>query len=173
MAGSCAETAMWATSVGNEYGQVLNCLLTIKEFGGIKSMVRGLVHRYKKRGKAAPSVLYTNRDCCSSAPGQPGKVQQMFIAWPDLNVCLNIGHFMRWLAVGCSTYAHQLHGTFMAMMASCILELDPMDMVALQKAKKAELISQPLHNPSDASINKHLTKKEVQLHYQKGTRGSI
>ena len=78
-----------------------------------------------------------------SSTSQRGKVQEMLMAWPDLNVCLNIGHFMRWLAVGCSTYAH------MAMMASCILELDPMDMVAYNQTsyKKRSPAALPEGNP--------------------------
>ena len=44
----------------------------------------------REGGKAAPSVLYTDRDCCSSTPDQPAKVQQIFMGWPELNVRLDI-----------------------------------------------------------------------------------
>jgi hypothetical protein len=78
---------------------------------------------------------------------------------------------MRRLAVGCTTDAHQLHGTFMAKMANCIFELDAGDMAALQKAKKSELASRGLKNLSNVDVARHITKDEVQLHCRRRTRG--
>lgn len=41
---------------------------------------------------------------------EQGKLQTRFWEWPNLNIRLDIWHFMRQLAAGCTTDAHCLHG---------------------------------------------------------------
>ena len=77
---------MWATSVANEYGQVLNCVLTVKEFGGLEEMVDGLARRYSTAKQESPTVLYVDRDCCGAQSGTAGKIQELFSVWPDIIV---------------------------------------------------------------------------------------
>ncbi|CAM4535379.1 unnamed protein product [Leuciscus chuanchicus] len=66
LAGEAAGTAAWVTDVGNEFGQVLMCVLTEAEGDGLLPMCSGLVERYRRAGEAPPEVLYVDRDCCSS-----------------------------------------------------------------------------------------------------------
>lgn len=47
LAGYSAGTALWATNVGNEFGQVLISVLTAGEGHGLRHMTAGLVDRYK------------------------------------------------------------------------------------------------------------------------------
>jgi len=53
------------TNVGNEFGQVLNCVLTTGEGAGIDDLCQGIVKRYKDAGEPEPAVIYVDRDCCS------------------------------------------------------------------------------------------------------------
>ena len=37
--------AQWVTDVGNERGEVLNCVLTVGEGMALNKMIRGIIHR--------------------------------------------------------------------------------------------------------------------------------
>ena len=122
LAGASARSALWASSVGNEIGQVLMTVLTAQEGSGLEVMCKGLVDRYDKAKVQPPALMYTDRDCCSSSG--VGKTKASFAAWPNLITLLDIWHFMRRIAVGVTTDAHQLYGPFMAALSDCIFEWD-------------------------------------------------
>ena len=64
--GSAANSASWATNIGNERGEVLISVLTQSE--SIKSLsntINGLMDHYMKASVDPPILLYTDRDCCS------------------------------------------------------------------------------------------------------------
>ena len=103
------------TNVGNEHGQVLVSVLTAKEGSGLSKMAGGLMKRYKDASVDPPVLLYVDRDCCS------GKSKALFAEWDNLLIRLDIYHFMRRIATGCSTESHQLHQTFMARLSQCPL----------------------------------------------------
>ena len=57
---------MWATNVGNEWGEVVMSVLTQSEGApGLQRMAEGLMSRYKHAGRTQPLLIYTDRDCCS------------------------------------------------------------------------------------------------------------
>ncbi|XP_051250139.1 uncharacterized protein LOC127359931 [Dicentrarchus labrax] len=56
LAGAAAQTAAWATNVGNEHGQVLLSVLTDAEGAGLLSMAAGLMRRYRDAGVEPPSA---------------------------------------------------------------------------------------------------------------------
>lgn len=60
-------TAMWLTSVGNEYGQILISVLTSQEGPGLDMMAADLVKRYHQAGVEPPVVLYVDCGCCTEA----------------------------------------------------------------------------------------------------------
>lgn len=65
--GAAANTASWATNVGNERGEIVISVLTESESSdALLPMVEGLMARYEKAGKTPPVLLYTDRDCCCS-----------------------------------------------------------------------------------------------------------
>ncbi|XP_056603683.1 uncharacterized protein LOC130420422 [Triplophysa dalaica] len=134
LAGAASGTAAWCTNVGNEHGQVLVSVLTAAEGHGLDSMAAGLMKRYREAGEAAPKVMYVDRDCCSQH-GQSW-VKVMFSEWDELEVRLDIWHFMRRFAAGVTTEAHPLYGIFMARLSTCIFQWDPEDVAALQRAKE-------------------------------------
>ncbi|MCI4379004.1 hypothetical protein PGIGA_G00222790 [Pangasianodon gigas] len=125
LAGHAWGTVQWMSSVGNERGQILISVLTAQEGPGLDSMVSGLVSRYQQAGVAPPVLLYVDSGCCVDK-GQ-SKLQTRFGGWPNLNIRLDIWHFMRRLATGCTTDAHPLYPTFMARLSACIFEWDPHD----------------------------------------------
>ena len=96
------------TNIGNEHGQVLVRVLTAKEGSGLSKMDGGLMKQYKNASVDPPVLLYVDRDCCS------GKSKALFAEWDNLLIRLDIYHFMRRIATGCSTESHQLHQTFIA-----------------------------------------------------------
>ena len=82
-----AGTALWATNVGNEMGQVLMGVLTASEGVGLAPMTNGLMTRYSTAGVAPPQVLYVDHDCCAASIV---KTKELFDLWPDLLVSLDI-----------------------------------------------------------------------------------
>ncbi|MCJ8732679.1 hypothetical protein PDJAM_G00214140 [Pangasius djambal] len=98
LAGHAWGTVQWMSSVGSERGQILISVLTAQEGPGLDSMVSGLVSRYQQAGVAPLVLLYVDSGCCVDK-GQ-SKLQTWFGGWPNLNILLDIWHFMRRLATG-------------------------------------------------------------------------
>ncbi|KAJ8364716.1 hypothetical protein SKAU_G00135470 [Synaphobranchus kaupii] len=98
LAGFAADTAAWATNVGNEFGQVLISVLTSAEGEGLLPMAAGLMQRYRIAGVAPPQLMYVDRDCCSSVGGS--KTAAAFHEWDELVVRLDVWHLMRRFAGG-------------------------------------------------------------------------
>ncbi|XP_043078372.1 uncharacterized protein LOC122327230 [Puntigrus tetrazona] len=112
LAGHGRGTALWVTSIGNEVGQIVTSVLSVQEGPGLSRMVAGVMERYSKAAIPPPVLLYVDCGCCVS-DGATSKLQTRFGEWPDLHIRLDIWHFMRRLAVGCTTDAHplsHLHG---------------------------------------------------------------
>ena len=165
--GAAANTAAWVTNVGNERGEVVQSIVTASE--GTPSLVRladGLVERYAKAAQPPPRLLYTDRDCCAA------KFVELFARWGGLVVRLDIWHYMRRLAGGCTTESHPLYGTFMKQLSSCIFEWDMQDVELLISAKRGELVSAGILSPSDAALRKAISKEELARHCRRRTRGA-
>ncbi|XP_052450243.1 uncharacterized protein LOC128011639 [Carassius gibelio] len=169
LSGPAKGTAQWLTSVGNEIGQVLMSVLTANEGAGLDLMAAGLMERYRSAGVDPPTIIYVDCDCCKKV-GET-KLKRRFSGWPDVIVRLDIWHFMRRLAVGCTTDAHQLYPTFMARLSSCIFEWDAGDLTLLRQAKREQLIQQGWPTLSEAELDHHLTKAELLQHCRRRTRG--
>ncbi|MEQ2169900.1 hypothetical protein GOODEAATRI_029781 [Goodea atripinnis] len=167
LAGTAKRTALWLTSVGNEHGQILISVLTAQEGAGLDRMASDLVKRYEKAGVDPPVALYVDCGCCAEA-AETTKLQARFSGWPQLLVMLDIWHFMRRLALGCTTDAHQLYPLYMSRMSACIFEWDAGDLALLREAKAQQLQAQ---GPSSADVDRHLTREELALHCRRRTRG--
>ena len=170
--GAEANTASWVTNVGNEKGEVLNSIVTTSE--GIASlgvMADGLINRFSQAGVVPPVLLYTDRDCCSIDEGV-SKYHVLFSAWENLLIRLDIFHFMRRCAVGCTSESHPLYPVFMASLSRCIFEWDQEDLDALYAAKKAELSANGVRNPSREAVRNAVGKRELAHHCRRRTRGA-
>ena len=168
LAGNSSGTAAWATNVANEFGQVLMCVLTASEGVGLGPMAVGLVKRYAGTGVPPPKLLYVDRDCCE---GGAVKVKDLFGQWGDLPIHLDIWHFMRRFAVGCTTEAHPLYGVFLGRLSQCIFEWSKEDLELLKQAKGSELKQNGVLDPTDETIIHSITKKELTTHCRRKTRG--
>ena len=167
--GEAAKSASWATSIGNEKGEILQCVLTTSEsMDSLKVMANGLMDRFEKANVASPVAIYTDRDCCSN--NQPSKFNSLFNRWDGLQVRLDIFHYMRRLAMGCTSESHPLYGTFMSHVSRAIFEWNELDLKLLRSAKKGELTKGVIRNPSDAAVNKAVTKDEMARHCRRRTR---
>uniref|UniRef100_UPI00358E8398 uncharacterized protein n=1 Tax=Myxine glutinosa TaxID=7769 RepID=UPI00358E8398 len=169
--GETGNSASWCMNIGNENGEILLSIITTSEAcPTLKDMANGLMDRYQKAGKEPPKLLYTDRDCCSMFG--PSKFAVLFNRWEDIEVRLDIWHFMRRLALGCTTESHPLYGTFMARLSHCIFEWDKADVDALAHAKKSEMVKMGLSNPSESAVHKAITREELARHCRRRTRGA-
>ncbi|RVE68755.1 hypothetical protein OJAV_G00094820 [Oryzias javanicus] len=132
-------------------------------------MAAGLMKRYRDAGEAPPKLMYVDRDCCSRH-GQ-SMVKNLFSEWEELEVRLDIWHFMRRFAAGVTTEAHPLYGVFMARLSACIFEWDPEDVAALRRAKEAELATKKSGHVSKKTVSAQISRRELALHCRRRTRG--
>ena len=170
LAGLAMQTAAWATSVGNERGEVLTTVLTTSEaHDALEPMAAGLVARFSSAGKPPPKVLYTDRDCCCPRTGR-SRLQQLFAGWPHLTVRLDAWHFMRRMAGGTTTTSHPLYGMLMSRLSACMFIWESEDVERLERAKRAELVAKG-HNPTDHAVRTAVTRQELALHCRRRTAG--
>ena len=170
MAGKAAGTSSWLTNIGNEFGQVLNSVLTTSEGSGLEALTKGIIDRYTTANIKPPDVLYVDRDCCAKRSSSSTKL--LFGDWPNLEVRLDIWHLMRRFADGCTTNAHPLYGTFMSHLSSCIFEFDAEDVRLLRQAKASEIeATEGRSNLSTADLDSRITKAELSKHCRRKTRG--
>ena len=170
MQGAAVDMANWATSIGNERGEIVHCILTASESTpSLKKLADGLMERYRRGRQQSPLLLYTDRDCCCQHG--PSKYQQLFSGWGGLQVRLDIWHYMRRIALGVTSEAHPLYGLFMSRLSSSIYEWDAGDFALLMEAKKAELMKAGVPNPKDAAVKKAISRNELMRHCRRRTRG--
>ena len=101
----------------------------------------------------------------------PSKYQVLFSAWGNL-IPLDICHFMRRLAFGCTSEAHPLYGVFMSQFSGCIFEWDDRDYNRLLAAKKGQLKASGVKSPSDYAVQNALNKTEL-ANCKRQTRGTM
>ncbi|XP_075340662.1 uncharacterized protein LOC142399987 [Odontesthes bonariensis] len=169
LAGHSKGTALWVSSVGNELGQILNSVLTVQEGPGLDRMAAGLMERYRQAAVAPPKVLYVDCGCCITEG--LSKLQARLGEWPDLHIRLDIWHFMRRLAVGCTTDAHPLYPAFMRALSSCIFEWDAGDLDLLRRSKTKQLQQEQRPGITRSMVDSHMTKKELSTFCRRRTRG--
>lgn len=168
MAGEASRTEGWATSVSNEHGQVLQCVLTVGEGEGIGKLVEGIVSRYTTANVSPPVLLYVDSHCC-------GKHKTMDIfrsAWPDLLIRLDIWHFMRRLATCVTTDTHRLYAAFMGQLSHAIFQWDKSDLALLKTAKRSQFVLEGKYDVTEADVLDGLTRKEMAQHCRRRTQGT-
>ena len=132
-------------------------------------MVAGVMERYRQAAIAPPLLLYVDCGCCISEGSS--KLQTRFGEWPDLRIRLDIWHFMRRLAAGCTTDAHPLYPTFMGCLSTCIFEWDAGDLSLLRRAKREQLKQEGVPALSDAAVDAAISKRELSQYCRRRTHG--
>jgi hypothetical protein len=156
--------------VSNEVGQILISVLTAQEGPALDTMAADLIRRYSNAGVAPPQLLYV--DCFSFVCPVPSRQHsQRFVGWPDLVVKLDIYHFMRRLASGCTKDAHPLYPIFMSRLSSCIFEWDSGDVALLRQAKREQLKREGVPGITEKLVDQQISKEELALHCRRRTRG--
>lgn len=79
---------------------------------------------------------------------------------------------MRRMSRGCTSESHPLFGTFMAQLSNSIFQWDEQDVDLLMSAKRIQLQSAGIPDPSNAAVRKALTAKELARHCRRRTRGT-
>lgn len=169
LAGHGKGTALWVSSIGNEVGQILMSVLAVQEGPGLDRMARGVMERYRRAGVPPPVLLYVDCGCCVSEG--TSKLLCRFGEWPDLHVRLDIWHFMRRLASGCTTDAHPLYPTFMACLSACIFEWDASDLALLRQAKREQLLQEGVPTITHQLVDSKISKQELAQFCRRRTRG--
>lgn len=95
----------------------------------------------------------------------------MFHEWGDTALRLDVWHFMRRFAAGCSSESHALYPTFMSRLSGCVFEWDSEDLQRLYAAKQSELRAKGVWSVRKEDVSLHVTKKELALHCKRHTRG--
>lgn len=170
LAGRAAGTASWCTNVGNEHGQVLISVMTDSEGEGLADMAEGLMQRYQLSNQPPPKLMYVDRGCCFGT-GNNSKLQELFHEWSDLIIRLDIWHFLCRFSVACTSQSHALYSAFMSRLSACLFEWDAEDLTRLRRSKEAELSSGVWSLEKD-NVDLHISKKELQLHCKRRTRGT-
>ena len=168
LAGDGTGTAAWATNVANERGQILMSVLTASEGVGLQPMAAGLMKRYADAGVPQPKVLHVDCDCCG---GGAVKTKDLFSQWSKMVISLDVWHFMRHIAVGCTTESHPMYAVFLGRLSQCMFEWSQEDLQLSQHAKRCELTRSGVRDPSDEDVIKHISKKELATHCHRKTRG--
>ncbi|XP_030268423.1 uncharacterized protein LOC115579081 [Sparus aurata] len=169
LAGHGKGTALWVTSLGNEVGQILISVLSVLEGPGLSTMASGIMQRYHQAAVPPPVLLYVDCGCCVS--DGMSKLQTTFAEWQDLNIRLDIWHFMRRLAVGCTTDAHALYPSFMGGLSACIFEWDAGDLTLLRQAKRQQLRQEGVPDIIDHLVDTRIRKEELSQYCRRTTRG--
>lgn len=171
LAGQDANTASWVTNVANERGEILQSVVTTSESSVLlKDMADGLMKRYRKANEPQPTVMYTDRDCCSI--NESSKLSTLFHEWADLEIRLDIWHFMRRIAVCVTSESHPLYATFMGQLSDCIFVWDAEDYSKLKAAKAGMLREAGMRRVSEIAVMKAITKEEMAQHCKRRTRGA-
>ncbi|XP_057700251.1 uncharacterized protein LOC130920813 [Corythoichthys intestinalis] len=157
------------TNIGNEFGEVLNSVLTTGEGAGLEELCQGIVTRYKNAGQAEPEVIYVDRDCCNQSG--VSSVTKLFHPWRSA-VRLDSFHFMRRFNCGLTTEHHPLYGTFCTKLSACIFEWDQDDVHRLKEAKIEEWKSTHSgYAPSEEQLMATISSAELKRHCRRRTRG--
>ncbi|XP_030219179.1 uncharacterized protein LOC115548574 [Gadus morhua] len=169
LAGEIGDSAAWMSNIGNEFGQVLNSVLTAGEGAGLEELCQGVVTRYRNAGQPEPEAIYVDRDCCSQSG--VSAVAKLFRPWRSA-VRLDSFHFMRRFNCGLTTEHHPLYGTFCAKLSACIFLWDQEDVQRLKEAKRAEWKSSHSgHTPTDDQLMATISSAEMKRHCRRRTRG--
>ena len=107
-------------------------------------------------------------DC---SEGGAVKVKDLFSQWSELIISLDIWHYMRRFAVGCTTEFHPLYAVFLGHLSQCIFEWSNADLQLLKHAKCCELKRSGVTDPSDKDVIRHISKKELAIHCRRKTCG--
>ncbi|MEQ2223664.1 hypothetical protein ILYODFUR_038949 [Ilyodon furcidens] len=153
------------TNVTNEYGQVLNCVLTTGEGAGLEELCQGIVLRFQNAGEPEPEIIYVDRDCCGAS------VLEWFRPWKT-KVRLDIFHFMRQFTAGLTTEHHPRYGTFCSKLSCCIYEWDQDDVSHFEEAKRSELKKKYAgYLPTEAQVLANISSSELAKHCRRRTIG--
>ena len=127
--------------------------MTAGEGHGLDLMLVGVINRFTSAKISSPEITYVDWDCCG-----PSTLQRVLTAsaW-NTGIKLDIWHFMRRIATGCSTDSHRLYSSFMGMLSNCIFHWDEEDLSLLIKCKRKELVTQHLILKTYAEVVKHLS----------------
>ena len=88
------------------------------------------------------------------------KTKDLFSQWSEMVIFLNIWHFLRHIAVGCTTESHPMYAIFLGRLSQSIFERSQEDLQLLKHAKYCELTRSGVKDPSDKDVIKHISARK-------------
>ena len=136
----------------------------------LQKMAKGLMERYSNLNVEPPKVLYVDRGCCTTSATTSTSTRKLFSDWEKQIIRLDIWHFMRRIASGCSSESRPLYGRFMTALTAAVFEWEIQDLQALYEAKRAELAKNGINTDPLASMDKYVTKNDLAKHCRRQIR---
>ena len=96
---------------------------------------------------------------------------ELFSGWPNLQVRLDIWHFMRRFASACTTESHQLYPFFLRRLSACIFSWSAEDVSRLREAKRNQLVTQKISKPSNEDKTRSMSKNALAHYCRRTTYG--
>ena len=121
---------------------------------GLTSIMVSIMNTYTKTQVSSPKITYVDRDFCRASTLQ----EVLTASARNTVIWLDIWHFMRRIATGCTTDSHQLYASFIGPLSNCIFHWDKQDLGSVVKMKHNELTAQHLFIKSDVDITKNLSR---------------
>lgn len=165
LSGAGRDTAEWCTNVGNEFGQIVTCVLTCEEsVEKLKPMSVGLMKRYEQAEEPTPQIMYVDRGCCRQYGATA--VEQLFDRWVDAGmiVRLDAWHWMHRFDAAVRTESHTKYGLFKSALSGSLFAYNRADIDLLIQAVRA---GSPNHHDTvtDDDVMKHFISNYDLKHF--------
>ena len=133
-------------------------VLTASDREGLKPMAAGLMKRHLDARVYPSTVLYVDRD---SRRGIAVETKRLLSQWSEMEISLDIWHFMRCIAVGCTTQSQPKYAIFLGRLFQCTFKWSQEDLKPLIPAIHCKLTRSGVKDPSEEDVIKKSAKKSL------------
>lgn len=114
--------------------------------------------RHLDAGVYPSTVLYVDRD---SRRGIAVETKRLLSQWSEMEISLDIWHFMRCIAVGCTTQSQPKYAIFLGRLFHCTFKWSQEDLKPLIPAIHCKLTRSGVKDPSEEDVIKKSAKKSL------------
>ncbi len=168
LSGAAKGTAEWCTNVGNEYSQILACVLTCEES---VARLKPMMDRYSRADEDPPVLLYVDRDCCTQKG--PSCHEQLFDEWVEAGMAVRLDpwHWMHRFDAAIRTDAHPKYAVFKSALSGALFAYNKADLDVVMASIRAGL-PQPCKLSDDDLMAQYVTKRHLRHHVRHVTVGA-
>ena len=114
--------------------------------------------RHLDAGVYPSTVLYVDRD---SRRGIAVETKRLLSQWSEMEISLDIWHFMRCIAVGCTTQSQPKYAIFLGRLFHCTFVWSQEDLKPLIPATHCKVTTNGVKDPSEEDFIKKSAKKSL------------